>query len=79
MVNLPDEMTVKFEQLYPNHKQFGVLVLLPKNDARFEVFQLLHRWLAWALLALVVMHVAGALKHRFFDGDPDSDVLRRML
>ncbi len=151
MVNLPDDMAVKFEQLYPNHKQFGVLALLlvllqlvlrwrrgvpalphslqpwerrlshlthglmylllvlvplmgyamsssftqsdgvpffffghlpellPKNDARFEVFQLLHRYLAWTLLALVVMHVAGALKHRFFDADPDSDVLRRML
>lgn len=31
------------------------------------------------LLALVVMHVAGALKHRFFDADADSDVLRRMV
>lgn len=150
MVNLPDELPAKFELLYPNHKQFGLLALLlslaqlllrargrvpaapaslqpwertlstfahralyvllivvplmgysmsstftqsdgvpfffgqlpellPKNDRWFEVFQLLHRILAYALLALIVLHVAGALKHRFLDKDADSDVLRRML
>ncbi|MCW5660320.1 MAG: cytochrome b [Burkholderiaceae bacterium] len=151
MVNLPDELPLKFEQLYPNHKQFGLLAfllglaalalrarsrvpqppaglkpwerklstlahrafyalliivplmgysmsstftqsdgvpffffgqvpeLLPKNDRWFEVFQLLHRTFAYALLALVVLHVAGALKHRFIDKDAENDVLRRML
>ena len=59
---------------------FGVNLpeLLPKNDARFEVFQLLHRVLAYTLLGLVVLHVAGALKHRFFDRDRANDVLTRM-
>ena len=151
MVNLPDDLPAKFEVLYPNHKQFGVLALLlglaqlllrsrsrvpelpqsllpweqtasrfahralylllivvplmgysmsstftqsdgvpffffgqlpellPKNDRWFEVFQLLHRILAYALLTLVVLHVAGALKHRFVDKDAQADVLRRML
>lgn len=151
MVNLPDELPAKFELLYPNHKQFGVLALLlslaqllirsrsrvpqlpkslapwertlskfthralyallivvplmgysmsstftqsdgvpfffvghlpellPKNDRWFEVFQLLHRLLAYALLALLVLHMAGALKHRFMDKNADADVLRRML
>lgn len=151
MVNLPDELPLKFESLYPNHKQFGLLAwvltwvqlvarrrgpvpvlpdalapweralsrlthgalytllllvpvmgycmsstftmsdgvpfffiphvpeLLPKNDAWFEVFQQLHRVLAYALLALIVLHIAGALKHRFLDRDADADVLRRML
>lgn len=151
MVNLPDDLPAKFELLYPNHKQFGVLALLlslaallvrsrsrvpeppsalapwerllstfthrafyvllivvplmgysmsstftqsdgvpffffgqlpellPKNDHWFEVFQLLHRILAYALLALLVLHVAGALKHRFLDKHADADVLRRML
>jgi cytochrome b561 len=151
MVNLPDDLPAKFELLYPNHKQFGVLALLlslaallvrsrsrvpqppsalapwerllstfthrplylllivvplmgysmsstfsqsdgvpffffgqlpellPKNDRWFEVFQLLHRILAFALLALLVLHVAGALKHRFLDKHADADVLRRML
>jgi cytochrome b561 len=151
MVNLPDETPAKFELLYPNHKQFGVLALvlglvqlavrarsrvpalppglspwerslstfvhralyvlliavplmgysmsstftqsdgvpffffgqlpelLPKNDRWFEVFQLLHRVLAYTLLGLLVLHVAGALKHRFLDRDSQADVLRRML
>lgn len=151
MVNLPDDLPAKFETLYPNHKQFGLLALLivlaqwllrwrhrvpeaparlkpweralssfahramyvllivvplmgysmsstftqsdgvpffffgqlpellPKDDRWFEVFQLLHRIFAYALLALIVLHLAGALKHRFFDKDASTDVLRRML
>lgn len=60
---------------------FGVNLpeLLPKNDARFEVFRMLHRYLAYTLLGLVAVHVIGALKHRFFDRNPDNDVLSKML
>ena len=59
---------------------FGVNLpeLLPKNDARFVVFQALHRYLAYTLLTLVALHVAGALKHRFLDKDRHNDVLSRM-
>jgi cytochrome b561 len=151
MVRLPDELPMKFEQLYPNHKQFGLLALLlalvqlglrsrsripelpiglqpwervlakgvkaslyallvvvplmgysmsstftqsdgvpffflghvpellPKNDQWFEVFQLIHRCLAYALLVLLVVHIAGAIKHRYLDRDRRNDVLQRML
>lgn len=151
MVNLQDELPAKFDVLYPNHKQFGLLALLlvavalivrvgsnvprppdglasweralskfvhcallfllvavpvmgylmsstftqsdgvpffffghvpellPKNDDWFERFQLLHRVLAYTLLGLLVLHVAGAIKHRFIDEDSQADVLRRML
>lgn len=151
MVNLPDDLSAKFELLYPNHKQFGLLALLlalaqllvrsrsrvpelphglqpweralstfvhralyvllivvplmgysmsstftqsdgvpffffghlpellPKDDRWFEVFQWLHRLSAYALLALLVLHVAGALKHRFLDKNAQADVMRRML
>jgi cytochrome b561 len=60
---------------------FGVNLpeLLPKNDARFEVFRMLHRYLAYTLLGLVMLHVIGALKHRFLDGNPENDVLKKML
>lgn len=60
---------------------FGVNLpeLLPKNDNWFVVFQALHKYLAYTLLVLIVLHVAGALKHRFLDRDPRKDVLRRML
>ncbi|WP_322514587.1 cytochrome b [Rhodopseudomonas palustris] len=149
MTSLDDETAAKFEQLYPLHKSFGVLVflvvliqlgiratsrlpgpaelpaqervlshvvhvaiyalllivplmgyamsssftqsdgvtffgihlpeLLPKNDDWFRVFQFLHKTLAYTLLALVGLHVLGALKHRFFDRNPKADVLPRML
>ena len=60
---------------------FGIHVpeLLPKNDAWSSAFALLHKTLAYTLLALVVLHVLGALKHRFFDKNPKADVLPRML
>lgn len=60
---------------------FGIHVpeLLPKNDDRFRVFQLLHKTLAYSLLALIALHVIGALKHRFFDKDRRTDVLPRMM
>lgn len=155
MVNLPDDLPTKFEQLYPNHKQFGLLALLlglaqlmlrwrsqaqgrlpataaglkpwegwlshavhrllyvlmlavplmgyamsstftqsdgvpffffghvpellPKNDGWFEVFQWLHRVLAYLLLVLLVLHVAGAVKHRLQHRGGEADVLQRML
>lgn len=53
--------------------------LLPKNDAAFAWFALLHKWLAYALLVLVALHVAGVVKHRLFDRGRDTDVLPRML
>jgi len=60
---------------------FGVNLpeLLPKNDARFEVFRMLHRYLAYTLLGLVAVHAIGALKHRFLDRNPANDVLSKML
>src|SRR5204863_6109258 len=53
--------------------------LLPKNDDAFAVFQALHKYLAFTLLGLIVLHVAGVLKHRFLDKGGETDVLPRML
>ncbi len=53
--------------------------LLPKSDLWFERFQLLHKVLAYSLLALIVVHIAAAFKHRLIDKDPALDVLDRML
>lgn len=53
--------------------------LLPKNDAAFEVFDALHTYSAYTLLGLVVLHVAGAMKHRLTDKGGESDVLSRMV
>ena len=37
---------------------------------------LVHGWLAWLLMGLILLHVAGALKHHFLDRDA---TLKRML
>ncbi|MBW6533147.1 cytochrome b [Sphingomonas sp. RRHST34] len=58
---------------------FPVPELLAKDDTRFAIFQSLHRILAYTLLAMVGLHVAGVVKHRYFDRRPGSDVLARML
>lgn len=50
--------------------------LVEPNQAIFELFQSVHRALAWTLFALALLHIAAALKHHFFDRD---NVLRRML
>jgi len=64
----------------PVPTRFFDLFVIP-NIARpdpslFAAAELAHRLSAWAIAALVALHVAGALKHHFVDGD---DVLRRML
>jgi len=58
---------------------FGVLPLpdwVPVDRALSEVIKPLHQWLAYTLAALVLVHVAAALKHHFFDRD---GLLLRML
>jgi cytochrome b561 len=57
---------------------FGIVhlpALLEKNKAVADVLQPIHTTLAWTLVALVVLHVVAALKHRFVDRD---QVLDRM-
>ena len=53
--------------------------LLPKNDHAFALFAWAHKTLAYTLLVLVALHVAGVVKHRVFDRGRDTDVLPRML
>jgi cytochrome b561 len=58
---------------------FGVLPLpdwVPVNRDLSEAIKPLHKWLAYALGAVVVLHVAAALKHQFVDRD---GLLQRML
>ena len=58
---------------------FGVLPLpdlLTKNNELAEILKLVHRGLNYTLAALVVVHVAAAIKHHVVDRD---DVLVRML
>ncbi|MFN3936627.1 MAG: cytochrome b/b6 domain-containing protein [Gemmobacter sp.] len=52
------------------------LPLVPKSVALSEAAGTLHRSFVWILLALVALHVAGALKHHLIDRDA---TLMRML
>lgn len=57
---------------------FGLVLptVVAKNEALKELFEAGHAVMAWVLVALVVGHVAAALRHHFLLGD---QVLRRML
>lgn len=52
--------------------------LFSKNPEMFGLAKQAHGVLVYALLATIVMHIAGALKHRFLD-TPEADVLHRMM
>lgn len=53
--------------------------LLPKSFDTFLVFQALHKYSAYVLLACIVLHIVGTLKHRLDDRGGETDVLRRMF
>lgn len=50
--------------------------VLPYSAAWADAAQLTHAWLAYMLIAAIVLHIAGALKHHVVAGD---GTLRRML
>lgn len=52
------------------------LPLVPKSPGVEHLFGVLHWWATKLLVASVLLHIAGALKHHFVDRDP---TLRRML
>jgi len=56
--------------------QFQLPDLLHGNPYLFRVFIDLHRWLAYALLALLAVHSGAALAHHFVGRD---DTLKKML
>lgn len=58
---------------------FDVLTLpsmLPADKALAHQLEKLHSMLSWGLAALVVLHVAAALKHHVFDKDGMLDRMR---
>lgn len=58
---------------------FGIFVLpdlVSANSVLEHFFQFTHRWLGYALIALISAHIFAALQHHFFYKD---DILRRIL
>ncbi|MBP7721097.1 MAG: cytochrome b/b6 domain-containing protein [Alphaproteobacteria bacterium] len=54
---------------------FSLPAIVPKNEAIFEFTRNVHGFVAWTILALLVLHFAGAFKHHFIDKD---ETLQRM-
>jgi cytochrome b561 len=50
--------------------------LLEKNKELADILKLTHRWINYTMAAVIVLHVAAALKHHFVDRD---EVLTRMI
>ena len=58
---------------------FGYIVLpdlISPNAATMKLFQIIHQWLGYGLIVVIVLHASAALKHHFINKD---DILRRML
>ena len=58
---------------------FGLFVLpnlVDPNDDLMKLFQEIHKWLGYGLIATIILHASAALKHHFINKD---DILRRML
>jgi cytochrome b561 len=64
----------------PVPTRFFDLFIIPNiaqpDPSLFADAALAHRLAAWGIAFLIALHVAGALKHHFVDGD---DVLKRIL
>jgi len=57
---------------------FGVLPLpdlVPRDPLAFTMLRTLHHWLAWALIAVIVLHVAAVARHDLLRRD---GIFRRM-
>lgn len=58
---------------------FGLFTLpnlITPDEHQRVVFESIHQWLGYALIAAICLHSAAALKHHFINKD---DILRRML
>ncbi len=54
------------------------LVAVEKNHDTTVFFITIHKYVGYAMIAVIGAHVAGAIKHRYFD-TPENDVLAKML
>ncbi|MGB0361057.1 MAG: cytochrome b, partial [Endozoicomonas sp.] len=52
--------------------------LVEKNDTLAGLFHEIHITIPYFMLGIIILHILGVIKHRFFD-KPEHDVLRRMM
>jgi cytochrome b561 len=58
---------------------FELPMLTGKDEEFHEILEEVHEVVAFSLLFLVVLHILGALKHRYFDMVEELDVIKRMF
>ena len=58
---------------------FDLPSIMGKNKDTHEFFENLHSFMADVIIGAVLLHVAGAVKHRIQDKNGESDILNRML
>lgn len=67
--------TAKGQALYV-FEVFSLPAIITDVEGLEDVAGVIHEWVAYTIIAIVCLHVAGALKHHFVDRD---STLRRML
>lgn len=58
---------------------FGLITLpnlVSPNEELRQLFQEVHEWLGYGLIATIIVHTSAALKHHFINKD---DILKRMI
>lgn len=57
---------------------FTVPDITSKSEYWSGIFHTIHHYGAWSFVALLGLHIAGVIKHRFIDAE-GNDVLKRMI
>lgn len=58
---------------------FGLFVLpnlISPNEELRQLFEAIHKWIGYGLIATIVLHASAAIKHHFINKD---DILKRMI
>lgn len=53
--------------------------LIEKNYELGKIFSKTHGYCAYLLVLALILHISGAMKHRFFDKNKNNDVLKRII
>ncbi len=69
-------MSVAAERVPTYFGMFRMTLPIAPNKAFAKLMDQSHKTIAWVLIVIIVLHVAGAIKHHFIDKD---NVLKRML
>lgn len=58
---------------------FKMPFLIEKNADLGKIFHETHEIAPYILIIVLLLHIAGVIKHRYFDKNKENDVLKRMV